>query len=170
MVARGQRESRAGRVLIPPGHLSMWAKNSLEGGRKGEERTRGEEGPRLSDCDDGEKPGGQSSAPFDPPLPAPTLQMSPAQPGLLAGLPGLKQHPGGISQQARLVLDAGPNILIFLCALKVEVTFRGVIKSSALGYPDALFTDNDVLSHRSPLLGLLSRGRVPDRRLKGYNL
>ena len=53
------------------------------------------------------------------------------------------------------MLGAGPNALRALCALKREVTYRVGVRVPPEAVQAFLFMYNHILSHRSPLSGLL---------------
>ena len=53
------------------------------------------------------------------------------------------------------MLGAGPNTLGALCALKREVTYRVSMRAPPEAVQAFLFMHNHILSHRSPLTGLL---------------
>lgn len=53
------------------------------------------------------------------------------------------------------MLGAGPNTLRALCALKSEVTYRMTMRVPPEAVQAFLFMYNHILSHRSPLTGLL---------------
>lgn len=70
------------------------------------------------------------------------------------------------------MLGAGRNTLISLCALKREVRYHVTRRVPHEAVQEFWFMYNHILSHRSPLTGLLySCSRVgPDRRVIDYKV